>query len=259
MRRYLAFVYGVVVHLMFLAVFVYLVGFVSGVAVPKSIDYPAEGPLGLALVVNLLLIAAFGLQHSVMARPTFKRWWTQFVPQPVERSTFVLFTNGVLILLFWQWRPMPASIWTIESPIAATLLHILAAAGWIGIVLTTFLINHFDLFGTRQVWLFLRGKPYTHAPFVAPGPYRFVRHPLYVSMMLAFWATPAMTLGHLVFALGMTGYILIGIYFEERNLVQFHGRAYEQYRHEVPMLVPGLGGHKHSAETGEHGRGSAAT
>ncbi len=259
MGRILAFVYGVVAHLMFLVVFLYLVGFVSGVGVPKSIDSPPEGPIGKALLVNFLLIAAFGLQHSVMARPSFKRWWTQFVPAPIERSTFVMSTNLVLVLLFWQWRPMGGEIWTIESPVAAKLLHILAAAGWIGIVLTTFLINHFDLFGTRQVWLYLRGKPYTCAPFVTPGPYRYVRHPLYLSMLFAFWATPTMTLTHLVFALGMTVYILIGIRLEERNLVQFLGQPYADYRRNVPMLVPGLGGRRQPTESEDRGRDSATT
>jgi protein-S-isoprenylcysteine O-methyltransferase Ste14 len=259
MWRFLAFFYGVTAHAMFLVVFLYLIGFVSGVGVPKSIDSPPRGPVGLALFVNLLLIAAFGIQHSVMARPSFKRWWTRFVPAPIERSTFVIATNLVLILLFWQWRPLGGEIWTIESPVVATLLHILAAAGWIGIVLTTCLINHFDLFGTRQVWLYMRGKPYTYAPFVTPGPYRYVRHPLYACMLAAFWSTPTMTVTHLVFALGMTAYILIGIRFEERNLVEFHGDVYEAYRRDVPMLVPGTGRQHRSTGSKEQGRGPAAT
>ena len=204
-----------------------------------------------ALLTDTLLIALFGVQHSVMARPSFKRWWTKFVPEPIERSTYVMFTNAALILLFAFWQPIGGTVWEVQNPAGRAALWTLYALGWLAVLATTFLINHFDLFGLRQVWLYFRGKPYTHIGFRTPGPYQFVRHPLYVGWITAFWATPTMTLTHVVFALGLTTYILIAIPFEERNLIQYHGKNYADYRRRVPMLIPGIGkrGGKRREET----------
>jgi len=238
MRRSLVLAYGLVNYAVFLGVFLYLAGFLGNLLVPRGIDSPAEGPLWVAVLVNTLLIAVFGLQHTVMARPTFKQWWTRFVPEPIERSTYVLLTNAALILLFWQWRPMGGVVWDVAHPAGRAALYGLFAFGWLTVFVSTVLINHFDLFGLRQVWLYFRGKPYTHLGFQTPGPYRYVRHPLYVGWITAFWATPTMTVAHLLFAAGMTAYILIAIRFEERNLVDYHGEAYAEYRRNVPMLIP---------------------
>jgi protein-S-isoprenylcysteine O-methyltransferase Ste14 len=240
MHRIGVFVYGVLAYAGFLASFLYAIGFVGGFGVPRSLDSAAEGPLGLALVVDVLLLAVFALQHSVMARPAFKRWWTRTVPEPAERSTYVLASSLALLLLFWQWRPIGGVVWRIENPVGQAALYGLFAAGWLTVLVTTFLINHFDLFGLRQVWLHLRGVPYRPLGFVTPGPYRHVRHPLYVGWLLAFWATPTMTAAHLLFAAMTTAYILIAIRFEERDLGEFHGEKYAAYRRSVPMLVPRL-------------------
>ena len=240
MHRIGVFVYGVVSYAFFFATFLYAVGFVGGFGVPHSIDSAADGPLGVAILVDVLLLAVFALQHSVMARPAFKRWWTRIVPEPAERSTYVLASSLALILLFWQWRPIGGVVWQVDHPLGQTVLYGLFAAGWLTVLVTTFLINHFDLFGLRQVWLHLRGKPYRPLGFVTPGPYRHVRHPLYVGWLLAFWATPTMTPAHLLFALMTTGYILIAIRFEERDLGDAYGEQYAAYRRSVPMLVPRL-------------------
>jgi len=238
MQRIAVFIYGVVAYVCFLASFLYAIGFVGNFAVPRSIDSAAAGPVGMAVVVDALLLTIFALQHSVMARPAFKRWWTRVVPEPAERSTYVLASSLALLLLFTQWRPIGGVVWQVESPLGQAALYGLCAAGWLTVLITTFLINHFDLFGLRQVWLYLRGQPYRPLSFVTPGPYRHVRHPLYVGWLLAFWATPAMTLAHLLFAVATTAYILIAIRFEERDLVQIHGEKYASYRRSVPMLVP---------------------
>jgi protein-S-isoprenylcysteine O-methyltransferase Ste14 len=238
MNRILVFAYGVTNYVIGLGTFLYLAGFLGNLFVPRSIDAAPVGPLWEALVVNTLLLGAFGLQHSVMARPRFKAWWSRFVPTPAERSTYVMFTNLALILLFWQWRPMGGVIWEVQDPIARGIWHGFYAGGWLIVLGTTFLINHFDLFGLRQVWLYLHAKPYTAVGFKMPGPYKVVRHPLYVGWLIAFWATPTMTIAHLVFAVGMTLYILIAIRFEERDLVEYHGEAYAEYRRTVPMLIP---------------------
>ena len=238
MNRVIAFIYGVVAYVIFLAVFLYMVGFLANQWVPRTVDNAPEASIGTALGINLLLVSLFGLQHTVMARPTFKRWWTQFVPQSVERSTYVMLTNVILVLLYWQWRSMPESVWLIQNSAGATVLWGIFAAGWVLVLVTTFLINHFELFGLQQIWFHLRNKtPKPHA-FVTPGPYKLVRHPLYVGWLMTFWATPAMTAGHLVFALGMTVYILVAIYFEERNLLEYHGEVYAEYRQRTPMLIP---------------------
>jgi protein-S-isoprenylcysteine O-methyltransferase Ste14 len=240
MNRILTFLYGIASYASFLAVYLYLIGFLGGFIVPKTVDSGAAGHWATALVINALLIALFGLQHTVMARPTFKRMWTRIVPTPAERSTYVLMTSVALGLLYWLWQPMTAVVWHIESPQGQAVMWTLFALGWVTVLITTFLINHFDLFGLRQVWLHLRGKPYTRLGFVTPGPYKSIRHPLYVGWITGFWATPLMTAGHLLFALGMTAYILVAIFFEERNLAQFHGERYLEYRRRVPMFIPRL-------------------
>lgn len=249
MHRIGVFIYGVIAYLCFFATFLYAVGFVGDFAVPRSIDSAAAGPLGVAVVVDVLLLALFALQHSVMARPAFKRWWTRIVPEPAERSTYVLASSLALLLLFTQWRPIGGVVWQVENPLGQTVLYALFAAGWLTVLVTTFLINHFDLFGLRQVWLHLLGKPYRPLGFVTPGPYRHVRHPLYVGWLLAFWATPTMTLAHLLFAVATTSYILIAIRFEERDLAQMHGAQYVAYRRRVPMLVPRIRVPQHAPAT----------
>jgi protein-S-isoprenylcysteine O-methyltransferase Ste14 len=231
------FVYGVVSYAIFFATFLYAVGFVGNFGVPRSIDSAREGSAAAALLIDLLLLALFAVQHSVMARPAFKQWWTRIVPPEAERSTYVLFSSLALILLFWQWRPIGGVVWDVEQPVLRTLLYAIFATGWATVLVTTFLINHFDLFGLRQVWLHLRGRPYTALTFTTPGPYRYVRHPLYVGWLLAFWATPTMTVAHLVFAVMTTAYILIAIRFEEHDLVEAHP-DYAEYRRQVPMLLP---------------------
>ncbi|HWB13745.1 MAG TPA: isoprenylcysteine carboxylmethyltransferase family protein [Pirellulales bacterium] len=238
MKRILVFAYGLTNYLVFMGTSLYLAGFLGNQFVPRSIDAAPAGPLWAALLVNTLLLAAFAVQHSVMARPRFKQWWTRFVPTPAERSTYVMFSNLALILLFWQWRPMGGVIWDVREPIVRGIIHGLFTFGWLNVLLATFLINHFDLFGVRQVWLYLRGKPYTSLAFKTPGPYRLVRHPLYVGWLMAFWAAPTMTVAHLFFAVGMTVYILVAIRLEERDLIEHHGEAYADYRRKVPMLIP---------------------
>jgi len=238
MRRTLVLVYGSIAYAMFVGVFLYAMGFMANAFVPKSIDVGAGLLGGPALAVNLGLLALFALQHSVMARPTFKRWWTQFVPQEIERSTYVLASNVLMIALFVLWQPMPAIVWNVDNAIGRIALWSLFGLGLGLVLVTTFLINHFDLFGLRQVWLAWRGTPYSEVGFVQPAVYRLVRHPLYVGWMIAFWVTPTMTVGHLLFAAVTTAYMLVAIQFEERNLIEFHGEKYREYRHRTPMLIP---------------------
>jgi methanethiol S-methyltransferase len=243
-RRILTFSYGLIAYFVFFGTFLYAMGFVGNFVVPKSMDSAAKSPLGQALLVNIALLGLFALQHSVMARPAFKQWWIKIVPQPAERSTYVLFSSFALLFLFWQWRPIGGIIWQVHNPIGRTILFTLFASGWLLVLVSTFLINHFDLFGLRQVSLYLRGKEYTSLKFGTPGPYRYVRHPLYVGWLFAFWATPTMTAAHLVFALLTTAYILIAIQWEERDLLAAHGEDYAAYRRRVPMLLPRLFGKK---------------
>jgi protein-S-isoprenylcysteine O-methyltransferase Ste14 len=240
MKKTLVLLYGTICYALFFATFLYAIGFLGNVLVPNSIDSAPRGPLWEALVIDTLLLGLFAVQHSVMARPGFKRRWTRIVPKPVERSTYVLFSSLALILMFWQWRPIGVTIWSIESSLGQAVAYGMFAFGWGLVLVTTFLINHFDLFGLRQVWLYFRGRPYRPLRFVMPGPYRMVRHPLYVGWLFAFWATPTMTLAHLVFALATTGYILVAIQLEERDLVAEHGAKYIRYRRQVPMLAPRL-------------------
>jgi protein-S-isoprenylcysteine O-methyltransferase Ste14 len=240
MRRILVLTYGVTVYLGFLAVFLYLAGFVGGFLTPTQLDGPSRSSVIRAIFVDALLLALFTVQHSVMARPAFKRWWMRLVPHEMERSTYVLFTNLVLGVMFWTWQPFGGAIWELQDPMGRRVVWGLFATGWLTVLITTFLINHFDLFGLRQVWLYFQGRPYSPLPFATPGPYRFVRHPLYVGWLTAFWATPRMTAAHAAFAAGITVYILMAIVLEERDLVMFH-EGYADYRRRVPMLIPRWG------------------
>ena len=240
-KRIVMFAYGVASYLVFLATFLYAVGFIGGFGVPTRLDGERQGTLGTALAVNAGLLALFAVQHSVMARRWFKDWWTRLVPRPIERATYVLFSSVALLLLFAAWRPMGGTIWSASGPVRVALYG-LFAFGWALLLYCTFLINHFDLFGLRQVWLALLGREYTPVPFAIPSLYRLVRHPLYVGWLFIFWMTPLMTLAHLVFSIGTTLYILAAIQLEERDLVHEYGQTYEDYRRRVPMLVPSGGG-----------------
>jgi methanethiol S-methyltransferase len=240
LKRLLFFAYGSFSYLIFLATFLYAIAFVGGFVVPTQLDGPSGGPIRTALAIDAALLTVFAVQHSVMARRWFKERWTQIVPWAIERSTFVLCASAALLLLFWQWRPIGIAVWTIENGYARLIVWTLFAAGWGTVLVMTFLINHFDLFGLRQVWLLLIGKPYTPVPFRTPLPYRIIRHPLYFGFLLAFWMTPHMTLAHLVFALATTAYIVLAIQFEERDLLSEHGASYAEYRRKVPMLLPGM-------------------
>jgi len=240
MKRWLFLVYGVAGHVTFLATFAYLAGFVGNLFVPKSIDVPSGNDVAQAVAINLLLVAIFAVQHSVMARPNFKFFWTYVVPQPIERATYVWTANAVTILLVWQWRPIDAVVWDVEQPVVRGMLWSLFAAGWLAVPLVSLLINHFDLFGTRQVWLYWKNKPYTDLPFRTPAVYAHVRHPLYLGWGLAFWTTPTMTVGHLLFAASLTVYMILAAFVEERDLVDHFGQTYKDYRRRVPMFVPRL-------------------
>jgi methanethiol S-methyltransferase len=233
--------YGVVSYLIFFATFLYAVGFVGGFLVPHSVDSTPRVAVGTALVIDAALLAVFALQHSVMARPAFKRALTRFIPDAAERSTYVLMSSLALAAVFIFWEPIGGTVWHVYSPVGAILLNIGFAFGWLTVLVTTFLINHFDLFGLRQVWMYFRGERYVALKFVTPGPYKLVRHPLYVGWLFAFWCTPVMTMAHLVFAVLTTAYILIAIKLEERDLVTYHGADYVEYRRKTPMLVPHLG------------------
>lgn len=241
MNRPLILLYGLTCWLMFLGVFAYGCGFVGNFLVPKAIDGEPTDPLWLALLVNASLIGVFGVQHSVMSRPGFKRVWTRIIPASIERSTYVLISNLLLILLFWQWRPLGGTIWEVHNELGRGILWGVFATGWLIIPLASFMTNHFDLFGVRQTWYYFRNRSYEPLEFQVRGLYRYVRHPLYVGWITAFWATPTMTTAHLVFAGLLTIYILLVIPLEERDLVQHLGRAYDQYRRSVPGLFPHVG------------------
>jgi protein-S-isoprenylcysteine O-methyltransferase Ste14 len=238
MAGFVAVLYGVVAYGFTLVALLYLIGFVGNIIVPKSIDSGAPGPLLQSVVGNTMLIVLFAIQHSVMARQGFKRWWTRIVPPAVERSTYVLFTSFVLLILYWQWQPIPAPVWTVQDPIVAGAINGVFWLGWVVLVASTFMLSHFELFGLSQVFARLFGKQLSGAKFRTPLLYRHVRHPIYLGVLLAVWATPAMTAGHLLFALVITGYILIGIQLEEHDLIQQFGDQYRRYRQHAAMLVP---------------------
>jgi protein-S-isoprenylcysteine O-methyltransferase Ste14 len=240
MKRIVAFVYGVASYGVFFASFLYAIGFLGNFGVPKSIDSGPEGSMALALTIDGALLALFALQHSIMARPWFKRAWTAIVPEEVERSTYVLFSSLALLLVFWQWQPIGGVIWRVDGGIAETIILGSYTTGLLIVLLSTFLINHFDLLGLRQVYLYLMGRKYTHLEFRTPFFYRYVRHPLYVGWLLTFWSAPVMTVAHLFFAVMTTVYILVAIRFEEADLMTVHGEKYRRYREQVPMIVPAL-------------------
>lgn len=238
MKRTAFLLYGLVSYLAFFGTILYAIGFTGNLFVPKSIDGEPQTPLGVAILTDAALLLLFALQHSIMARPGFKRWFTKIIPEPLERSTFVLLASLCLILMMWQWQPIGGVVWSIENPTVKTLLLFSYLLGW-GIVFTsTFLINHFDLFGLRQVWLYFTGKPYTQLPFRVPLFYRIVRHPLYLGFLVAFWSASTMTAAHLLFAVLTTGYILTAIQLEERDLVNTFGEKYVNYRKWAPMIIP---------------------
>lgn len=239
MSRLLILLFGAGSYLAFLATFLYAIGFIGNLAVPKSMDSAPAGNWTDSLLVDLALLALFAVQHSVMARPAFKRVLTRFIPQAMERSVYVLASSLALALLFWQWRPLGGSVWSVENVPARMMLYGGYAAGWLLVLVTTFVINHFHLFGLQQVWRNLAGREQGGLSFVTPLLYRMVRHPLYVGWLMVFWLTPAMTITHLLFALATTAYILIAIQFEERDLMREHPE-YVRYREQVPMLVPRL-------------------
>ncbi|MEO0468021.1 MAG: methanethiol S-methyltransferase [Bacteroidota bacterium] len=251
MKRFAALLYAILSYTVFFATFLYLIGFIGNLFVPKAIDGPLMVPIWQALLTNIGLIVLFGVQHSVMARPWFKVWWTRFVPQAVERSTYVLFSSLALIAIFVFWQPMGGNIWTVESPMLYNGLMVLFFLGWGILLLSTFLINHFDLTGLRQAWLYFRGKDYTDLKFRVPGLYKFVRHPLYLGFLIAFWAAPDMSWTRLFFASLMTLYILLGIQWEEKDLIAHFGKTYLAYKRAVPMIFPSLSIRKHRKPTYE--------
>lgn len=238
MKKIMFLLYGIISYLAFFGTILYAIGFVGNFVVPKTIDGTPQVPLASAILINASLLLLFALQHSIMARPAFKSWWTKFIPAELERSSYVLLASLCLVLMMWQWQPVGGIIWSVENTAAKTILLIAYLTGWAIVFISTFLINHFDLFGLRQVWLYFTGKPYTPLPFRLPGFYRLVRHPLYLGFLVAFWATPVMTIAHLLFALLTTGYILTAIQFEERDLITHFGEKYKAYKRWAPMLIP---------------------
>jgi protein-S-isoprenylcysteine O-methyltransferase Ste14 len=241
MTRVFAFLYGLAAYLVFFGTILYAIGFVTGLVVPKTIDTGMVAPLTEALIVNVLLMSLFAVQHSVMARKQFKEWWTQFVPKPVERSTYVLLASLALVLLFWQWRPIPTVVWQVTDPTIATAILGVSFVGWVMVFFSTFLINHFELFGLHQVVNNLAGRPMPAVRFRTPVLYKVVRHPIYLGFIIAFWAAPVMTAGHLLFAAVTTIYIFVGIALEEHDLMELFGDEYRRYRQRVAMIVPFLG------------------
>ena len=238
MARIMTLLYGAMVYLFFLVTFLYTIGFVEGIPGIKAIDNGPTDGVWTNLTVDVLLLGVFAVQHSVMARRGFKRWWTGFIPPAVERSTYVLAASLAVALLLWQWRPIPSIVWAVDNPSGWILLYLISALGWVTLLTSTFLINHFELFGLQQVFNYWRGARVEPAAFKTPALYKYVRHPLYLGFILAFWATPRMTQGHLLFAAATTAYIFVGIFFEERDLIAHFGDEYRRYRQRVPMILP---------------------
>lgn len=238
MKRSLILLYGVICYLIFFVTFLYALGFVGDFIVPKGMDSPPQASLPIAVATNLILLTLFALQHSIMARPAFKHWWTRIIPAAAERSTYTLFSSLALIVLFVFWQPLGGVVWRVEDPLGVIALWTGFGFGWSLVLISTFLINHFDLFGLRQAWTYFRGQVYTPLRFTTPGPYKFVRHPLYLGWLFAFWCIPAMTVTHLLFAIVTTVYILLAIQWEERDLITALGEDYRAYRQQVPMIIP---------------------
>ena len=238
MKRFAVLIYGVVAYLLFFVTFCYLIGFTGNLFVPKGIEGVLEVPLWQAIVTNLLLVILFGAQHSLMARAWFKKWWTKYVPEPMERSTYVLFTVVALITLFVFWQPMGGTVWSIESGFWVGIIMAIFALGWTLVLVSSFLINHFDLFGLRQVWLYFRKKPYTHLEFKIKNLYSYIRHPLYLGLLLGLWAAPVMSVTRFLFASMLTIYVLVGIYLEEKDMLRLFGERYSLYKSKVPKLIP---------------------
>jgi protein-S-isoprenylcysteine O-methyltransferase Ste14 len=236
-----------VAYLLFLVSFVYAIGFLGNIWVPRGVDHALSAPVGLAVVIDVFLLGVFAIQHSVMARPAFKRWWTRFVPSSIERSTYVVLASATLLLLYWQWRTLPGLIWDVSLPAARMVLWALFWLGWATVFFSSFMVSHFDLFGLRQVYLAWREKPYRDLDFRVRYLYRLVRHPLMLGFLIAFWATPTMTAGHLLFSVATTGYILIAVRLEEHDLVESLGDQYRAYRRDVPALLPGTRRHPNAA------------
>lgn len=251
MSRYLTVCYGAVAYLLFLVSFTYAIGFVGNIWVPRSVDNALSAPVGLAVLIDVALLGVFAIQHSVMARPAFKRWWTRFVPSSIERSTYVVLASGALLLLYWQWRTLPGIVWDVGLPAGRVLLWALFWLGWATVFFSSFMVSHFDLFELRQVYLAWRGKHYCDLDFRVRYLYRLVRHPLMLGFLIAFWATPVMTVGHLLFSVATTGYILIALRLEEHDRVEALGEQYVAYRREVPALVPGAR-RRPNAAAGQH-------
>ncbi len=249
MGSIIAFLYGLAAYSAFFASFLYAIGFVSGLAVRKGIDSGAVVPVGAAVLVNTLLLSVFAVQHSVMARTQFKQWWTRFVPKPVERSTYVLCSSLALMLLCWQWRPIPTVVWSIGDPRLALVVTGISFAGWLMVLTSTFLINHFELFGLHQVANNLAGRAMPAPRFRTPLYYRFVRHPIYLGFMIAFWAAPTMTVGHLLFAAVTSAYVVVGALLEEQDLIAQFGDEYRHYRQRVSMLIPWRRGRQQAARS----------
>ena len=238
MKRMLVFVFGVVTYAIFFAAFLYQIGFVESMVVPKAINDGTVVSLAQAVAINVVLLGLFAIQHTIMAREAFKRWWTKIVPAPIERSVFVLLSSLLLLLMNWKWSPLPEQVWLVQGAAGRAALYAVSFAGWGLVLYATFLIDHFDLFGLRQVWLYFTGREYTQVEFTETALYRYVRHPIMLGFIIAFWATPDMTQGHLLFAAVTTIYILVGIRVEERTLLALHGEDYEKFRKRVSMIIP---------------------
>ncbi len=247
MMKPISIIYGLISYAVFFASFLYAIGFSGNLLLPKTIDSGEPAGLAVSLMINLSLLGIFAIQHTIMARPGFKSWWTTIIPEQLERSTFVLVASLILFLLFWQWKPMTGTVWNIDNSIGAGIVWAIFGMGWVMVLVSTFLINHFDLFGLRQVYLYFQDKDYTHVKFRTTGLYKIVRHPIMLGFIIAFWATPHMTVGHLLFAIGTTAYIVIGVHFEEHDLKAYLGEDYATYQGEVPMLCPFRIGKPHNA------------